>query len=266
MPPPRPALTHFLCLPLVTPASRGQLSRSLDDFRADVTGAASFGLPEDAVRPLGTLHLTLGVMSLAQKDDLQRAVDVLRTLKPREIRSGVKPPSMPGAAREAPLEQQQAQQREQGREREQEQSLAPAPLVITLRGLHTMQTPAKASVLYAPPADPDGTLQAFCERLRAPFREAGLMPEEGRPLLLHATVVNTIYVRGGGRGGPGRRKGAKGGGNRLTVDARGILDRYDDYVWAEGLRLEKVAICQMGAKKSADGEDAAYVVEAEVDI
>ena len=72
-------------------------------------------------------------------------------------------------------------------------------------------------------------VDSICEQLRAAFQEAGLMASEGgkeerdaRPLLLHATVLNTIYVkggRGGGRGKGGRRR------ERLTVDARPILDR-----------------------------------------
>ena len=81
----RPQPTHFLCLPILTSTSLPQLAQSLTHFRAvadeftrpavvlpgDVgrQGAASPGsrealIPEEAFRPLGTLHLTVGVMSL----------------------------------------------------------------------------------------------------------------------------------------------------------------------------------------------------------
>lgn len=82
------------------------------------------------------------------------------------------------------------------------------------------------------------------------------MLDENRPLLLHATMLNTLYVKAGHRG---KRR------ERLTVDARGVLDRYDDFVFMRDVTPEKVAICRMGAKEQEDG-DQAYEVEAEMDL
>lgn len=134
-------------------------------------------------------------------------------------------------------------------------------LRVTLKGLRCMQgDKEKATVLYAPPVDPLGTLQGFCERVKKVFVEEGVMVEEGRPLLLHVTVVNTVYVKGKEKGKGGRK------GERVTVDAREMLERYDDEIWAEGVDVEGVQICRMGAKKRVvDGEeDEAYEIEAEV--
>lgn len=239
----RPPLTHFLCIKLVTPASRAQLSTSLAAFRADATSPSSFDVPSDAVRPLGTLHLTLGMMSFPGNEGLERAKTLLRRLKPREMLDGVEPRvPAPGTLMEA-----------------QE---APREVVLTLRGLKSMQPPSRAAVLYAPPEDPRGLLQAFCERLRAPFLEEGLMVKDDRPLLLHATVVNTIYAKAADK----TRQGGKRGRGRMTLDATELLERYQDYVWMEDVRLEKIAICKMGAKP-VDGEDgAAYGVEEVIDF
>ncbi|OLN92271.1 Uncharacterized protein C15D4.13c [Colletotrichum chlorophyti] len=242
----RPSPTHFLCIPLVTPASRSQLSKSLASFKADITSPDSFAVPLDAVRPLGTLHLTLGVMSLPNNEGIEKAIEVLKGLKPLEILAGINPlsstTSLAGAAhsiQEAPL----------------------SPLSITLRGLQCMKSgpradASKASVIYAPPVYSDGVLQTFCEKVRAVFEEADVMEKDARGLLLHATIVNTIYVKGG-RG----KKGAK-----LTIDAREILERYDDYVWMEDVPVEKIAICRMGAKKIEGVDDQEYEVEAEIDF
>ncbi|KAH8888253.1 hypothetical protein GQ53DRAFT_749184 [Thozetella sp. PMI_491] len=246
--PPKPAPTHFLCIPLVTPVSRPQLNQSLASFSADVTSPLSFGVPEDAVRPVGTLHLTLGVFSFPRSDGLERAKELLRTLKPREILAAVKPPVMLGT-----------------KESSSANGVAGTSdrLTITLRGLESMQAAAKAAVLYAPPSDQLGTLYAFCERLRGAFQKAELMEEETRPLLLHATIVNTIYVKGG-------RDKKKGGrrAERLTIDARGILDRYEDQIWMQDVPVEKIAICKMGAKKMVVGdvEEEAYEVVEEIDV
>ncbi|KPM45721.1 hypothetical protein AK830_g809 [Neonectria ditissima] len=215
-----PAPTHFLCVPL----AGTQLARSLSLFKDDVTSAMSFGVPRDAVRPLGTLHLTLGVLSL-KEDGVARAGDLLRSLRLGEVLS---------------------------------KAGAPADgLSITLQGLHAMQAPSKTSVLYAAPVDADGALYRFCEQLKATFQDAGLMADQGRPLLLHATVVNTVYVKDG----PRRWQREK-----LTLDARDMLGRYGDYLWADDVPVTRVTLCRMGAKKVEGTDDEAYEVEAEVKV
>lgn len=144
----------------------------------------------------------------------------------------------------------------------------PSPLTITLRGLHTTATdPTKATVLYTPPVLFPG-LKTFCNSLRAPFLEAGLMIPDTRPLLLHATIVNTIYVKNkaagasrGDKGGYARKQG------KVTIDATELLDEYEDFTWVEDMRVERVAICKMGAKKVEDesvGQE--YEQEAWVEI
>ena len=231
---PRPAFTHFLCIQLVTPASRTQLADSLATFKADVTSPASFDIPVAAVRPLGTLHLTLGMMSLPDGEGLARATALLRELKPREILRSVTRSATSAASKE---------------------SQGPSEILMTLRGLRSMQAPTKSSVLYAPPEDPQGVLQAFSERVREPFLEQGSMVREDRPLLLHATIVNTIYVKSKGR------QGKKG---KLTIDATDMMERYDGYTWMRDVKLEKIAICRMGAKPVEGEDEAAYGVEEEV--
>ncbi|KAH9908117.1 protein kinase A anchor protein [Xylariomycetidae sp. FL2044] len=248
--PPRPSPTHFLCIPLVTGISRRQLASNVAAFGADITSPESFGVPEQAVRPVGTLHLTLGVMSFPKGEGLEKAITLLKTLIPRQLLRAVRtarPANSSGVVQE-PVQAQAL-------------PVPSSPLLsVTLKGLHSMQGASKASVLYAPPVDIDGTLMKFCESVRSVFQEAGLIAEENRPLLLHATVVNTIYVKGRNtRGGHGKRH------DRVTIDARGILERYDDYVWMQDAPVEKIAICRMGAKPQEDG-DVAYEVEAEIDL
>lgn len=249
--PKRPPLTHFLCIPLVTPASRPELSASLASFRRETASANErcFRIPDGAVRPLGTLHLTLGVMSL-KEERLGEAVGLLGGLRMGEILA---------EARREEAERTRAAARLVGEGPEGGAPVADEGMSISLRGLHSMQKASQASVLYAPPVDARGTLRPFCEKLRAKFLEAGLMVDDDRPLLLHATIVNTVYVRGRGRGK----------GRRLTLDAGSLLDRYADYVWLERFAVDRVAICRMGAKEveGEEGEvDAAYEVEAEVKI
>ncbi|TRX97524.1 hypothetical protein FHL15_001802 [Xylaria flabelliformis] len=184
-------------------------------------------------------------MSFPRNEGLEKAVALLKTLKPQQMLADISTPipSKQGAdARELPG------------------SLSP-PLSVTLKSLHTMQSATKASVLYAPPLDEDGVLTRFCEKLRSSFQEAKLMIEDDRPLLLHATIMNTIYVKGRGASRSGKGKSRE----KLTIDARQILDRYEDCLWMENVPIEKIAICKMGAKKQEDGDEA-YEVEAEINM
>jgi activating signal cointegrator complex subunit 1 len=38
----------------------------------------------------------------------------------------------------------------------------------------------------------------------------------------------------------------------IRIDATGLLEQFKDFVWAEDIRIEKIAICKMGAKKIFD--------------
>lgn len=246
-----PQLTHFLCIPLVTPISRPQLTASLASFRDDVTGAKDLGgfdLPVEAVRPVGTLHLTLGMMSFPGNLGLNKAVELLRSIEPREILAGVKSPVTPGAAGQTTTQKGETV----------------SQVLLTLKGLNSMQKPEKTTVLFAPPSDPEGILQGFAEQIKATFKDAGLLAPDEWPLLLHATIVNMVYVKGGRNGHKGKKWSRD-----VIGDAQAMMDRYEDQVWMEKVPLEKIAICRMGAKPvEEDGlvVDAAYEVEAEIDF
>lgn len=131
---------------------------------------------------------------------------------------------------------------------------------ITLRGLKSMhgQDPAATSVLYAPPEDSDGSFQMFCQSIRDEFIKEGLIVMADRPLIVHATIVNTVYVpavKSGSKSGHGRR-------SRFVVDARVLLDEWADFVWMKDVKLDRVAICRTGARKvEGDEDDEEYIEE-----
>ncbi|KAE8374773.1 AKAP7 2'5' RNA ligase-like domain-containing protein [Aspergillus bertholletiae] len=286
----RPPLTHFLCLPLVNSTSLPQLESSLAAFKASIPrrahrhGAPKQPLiPDGALRPVGTLHLTLGVMSLPTQERLNEALEFFHSLDLVTIvRQAEKIASAraQGKKRNAPLISSSA---------EQSSSLSiaevaklhdegpPSPFTVSLESLHALPRARAATVLYAAPVDPTARLYPFCELLRDNFLEAGFLlgeqkkekdkkptnekSAEGaasekpslleempapiaeetahiskeppasrpkiRPLLLHATVANTVYVRGRARGG-GSQKG-QNRKNQYTFDARDFLSHYRDY-------------------------------------
>lgn len=91
-----------------------------------------------------------------------------------------------------------------------------------------------------------------------------MLVNEERPLLLHATVVNSVYLpapgTGNGRGpGSGRGRG-KGRRERVTFEVDGLVREYKDFEWMRGVRAERVALCKMGARRTESGDEE-YVVE-----
>jgi activating signal cointegrator complex subunit 1 len=251
-------LSHFICIPLVTPTSRPQLQKSLQAFCVDVKDDRTLenpnGIPEKAIRPLGTLHLTLGVMSLLTPERIEGALTLLRSLDIPRLLS--LPPTIPALTTGAKEPVPQA-------------TATPEPLKITLRGLKSMHPPAKTSVLYTSPSDPDNRLYTFCSALRTAFSDFLVLDD--RPLLLHATIVNTIYVPGVREGSGGAGAGHGKNQAKMTIDAREVLERYAETTWMEDVRVEKVTICRMGARKERDAQgretgEEEYVVEGEVDL
>ena len=261
----RPPLTHFLCIPLLSSASRPQFEASSLRFREKLT---SLSPPLDpnalgrAIRPIGTIHLTLGVMSLESQERINDATTFLRELDLRSLLS--RDPSRPslaedagrwdadGAASKTTAPSKAATTTTTHRTHLE----APAPLTVTLHSLTAMKQPQKTTSLYATPLDSTGRLLPFCETLRSNFVDAGFAHPENRPLKLHATILNTIYAQGVGKG---RRK------KSLELDARELIEGCEGFVWAEEVRLERIAICEMGAKMvqgNGDGKgDGEWYVE-----
>jgi activating signal cointegrator complex subunit 1 len=286
----KPPLTHFLCLPLVTDTTRPQLQAGLERLKGDLDRDAV--VPSKAVRPLGTLHLTLGVMSLdgAGLEETKRYLQglslhrILRDLTQRQV----------------------AEQAAEHGTISENLNAAALPdtdaLTINLEALIPMQTPQNTSILYAKPKDPTQRLMTFASSLRTDFTQRGFMVEDTRPLKLHATIINTIYAKPSGP--RGRKKSIKdtlkhiehkvsphhhnskhddhidnasaagsGGENDaingsstarseghgpdaqswMRFDAQDLIDKYKDFTWAEDVRIDRVQICKMGAKKIWSG-------------
>lgn len=238
-------------------------------------------IPEAAVRPTGSIHLTLGVMSVTSPEKMNEAIALLNKAasssltsdttsqngqasashgsreKPSdpiadEVRSGLKtlardisrpllssdrgrdhhtPATGDSSGYGNPNANNQGPSEAQGGGR--------VHLKVDLKSLVSMHHPERTTVLYAEPHDASGQLRPACERLLDVFVDAGLI-ENDRALKLHATVLNTVYAKGRGRGRP------------PLIDATSLIEQFKDYVWADDIVLDKIAICKMGAVKITD--------------
>ncbi|KAF2272922.1 uncharacterized protein EI97DRAFT_384692 [Westerdykella ornata] len=240
--PKKPPLTHFLCLPLINERSKSELAQALDRFAKDVE-EKRIGVPRKAIRPVGTMHLTLGVMSL----DKEALEEVRQFLSGEELdlRKLLSESRASGAGVEG-------EGTEQGEQSEQEAPKIdsdagadrPTPLTLDLRALHPMQSPKKTSILYAEPVDATSRLLPFADALRRTFMEKGWVIDDKRPLRLHATVLNTVYAmprgRGGGGGkwmGKGKKKGERMGREKEREKVRKreqMLERDEESGIGEG--------------------------------
>ena len=310
----RPWPTHFLCLPLVNGTSLPQLESSITAFREahppvpasglahdptrsasnDVSGAL---LPEGSVRPLGTLHLTLGVMSLPSKDRFNEAISFFQSLDLESLMLEAERVAAEQRQRQnstsSALASNQGSAEAESRESPSGAGHALQPLTISLQSLRALPRSKAATVLHASPVDSTGRLYPFCVMLRDKFIEAGFLlgetdgkkdekqtsngeaaanpgpqstssqPDSGpttplkaldpytaaitrkpkpRPLLLHTTIVNTIYVRGGRR--PDRGAATDKRNNkwltRIEIDARDLIARYQNYYLDEARTIPRL--------------------------
>ncbi|KAM0707035.1 hypothetical protein Q7P35_006366 [Cladosporium inversicolor] len=271
----KPPLTHFLCLPLITPTSKPQLEASIASFRETVASehpqqtASENGVTRiihpKAVRPVGSMHCTLGVMSLDQ-DRLENAIKLLQSLDitqlllhssethmpPLGTTTTVDPQGIitlkePLAKHERPIVSLQRPVSPPAVERASRATTASKPLTIDLEGLVSMHAPEKTSIIYIEPCDSSERLYPFCLALQNIFNKEGILVPDNRELRLHATLVNTIYAKGTKSQGHGRNANAP-----MKIDARALLDKYADFVWAKDVVIDRIAICEMGAKKRVE--------------
>ncbi|KAG9530712.1 hypothetical protein KCU93_g2433, partial [Aureobasidium melanogenum] len=338
----KPALTHFLCVPLVNSISQPQLEASISEFKDYVCptgpleavpgqdqtevsrissqaktediisdakaqpeelqkasgekvlpGVSSPLIPEKAIRPLGSLHLTLGVMSL-DEEKLVQANTLLQSLDlDNLLREATNPTDPSNTADEDIQTTDTAPPSSLDEDPTQTPDLLNSPLKISLESLEPMQSRTKTSILYIRPQDPTNRLQVLCQALRKTFTDAGLLVPDTRPLKLHATIVNTIYVKGRKKKSkaPGRgdqaatedpskdqtteetasqastqkqelqaNEASSGHGpsakSSLYINATSLLSTYKNHVWASDIPVERIAICEMGVKKqfSSTGE------------
>ncbi|KAI4205004.1 MAG: hypothetical protein LQ350_000631 [Teloschistes chrysophthalmus] len=328
MPPKKkPKLTHFLCLPIITQHSTPQWQKSLQQFTKDTilspqpspNSAASpngndegseptLSIPSKAIRPLGALHLTIGVMSLTNGEKIHAATALLKSLNITKLLLDAEQPESDA---EAEVDQNPGPS-----------SSKPSPLLLSFTTLQSLHSPQSTSALYIPPTDTTGRLYPFCQALKARFTQEGLMVQETREMKLHATVLNMIYAGQAGKAwsntktstapenpppnndalttddpqqadaaGEEKDHHEKSGlaalaGDALAAltgddkvqsghephpsskskpkfkrkkhvmkfDARDLLSKYATFEWAKDVKVEKVIICEMGAKEIMDGE------------
>lgn len=267
--PKKPPLTHFLCFPLINSVNRPRLSQALSEFRSDVEKVTF--VPAQAVRPVNTLHLTLGVMSLSPSQ-LSDAINHLQDLDIGRLLRGITTQKVAEAGIDTPTVSEGLGAVENppplGTQNAALQA-DPNVLSIELRGVLPMQKAQQTSILYAEPVDKTGRLLSFGESLRRSFEENGWVVQDERPLRLHATVLNTIYAKSKGRARGKAGAPILGATSTGIVNGDGEVDGVDERgqrgTEGEGEKIER------GEKRTSDFKswmrfDASNLIEAYKDF
>ena len=236
-------------------------------------------------------------MSL-DKERLEKAIDLLKSLD-------IEKPLCDAAA--ASQISDQSPMNSPSNSTSTTESVKPAPppgqpITIDLKGLASMHSPDKTSILYIPPSDPTKRLYPFCLALQKTFQTEGFLLPDNRELKLHATIVNTVYAKGRKKRstpkqearidgtppshppsdpseepskaedgvemdqGRSQTHGGPQSNAPLKFDARTLLEEYKDFVWADNVVLDRIAICEMGAKKLVDPGSGEVVGEEYVEV
>ncbi|CAD0084485.1 unnamed protein product [Aureobasidium vineae] len=284
----KPSLTHFLCVPLVNSVSQPQLEASIGKFKEHVCSAV-MSLDEGKLAEATTLLQSLNLNKLLYEAKATTSTELCSPTSP-DTQTPDHAPTTSSDTNQNVI-----------------RDLSNDPLTISLESLEPMQSPSKTSILYIRPEDPTNRLQILCQALRKTFTDAGLLISDTRPLRLHATLVNTIYVKGRKKGkkpkpetikpkedetnatepenhpfstqvidreenkteSTGKKESentlqaneaSSGHGpsakSSLYIDATSLLSTYESHIWASGIPIPKIAICEMGVKKqlSSTGE------------
>ena len=243
------SLTHFLCMPIATTLSRAQLEQTLYQFRNDPSTSE---IAPGAYRPLQTLHLPIKTLSLKTGDSVDAACQHLRSLNPDSLLRHLLKKS-PRCTRGVCGEQQTTPSIYQGSSTDEflANSKSP-PLTFTLSGVRCTHLRGQGTLnwrLHALCTDSTSRLRPFLDEIRRSFDAAGfrIAPlrqtyKYGEHVVLLSTMSNrpNAIIRDTKQPDKFRQVYPP------LFETQDIIKKFEDFVFAENIRLEKLSLCELG--------------------
>ncbi|KAK9467905.1 kinase A anchor protein [Lipomyces arxii] len=218
-------LTHFLAIPLSTDA----IEQSLSLFRDEIIKHHP-NVPVKAIRPPSTVHLTIAVMSLGEGRNSRLDEAKMRLI---QLPSSIIPAST---------------------------------LEVGLKGIETFSdaNPERAHVLFASLIGADvPRLQVFADKTLEYFYNCGfpvqLKNGATNKVVLHATIVNTIYAKTKNDQFDANQARAKTLGQRKNmtfrpnINASDLIAKYADFEFLSPTKLTRIGLYKMGEKSAEEG-------------
>lgn len=228
--------THHLCIQLLTPTSKPQITSSFERFELD----ASSLIPKKAVRGPSMWRLRLGRLNLQTPDRIASFSKYLHGINMRtifaaaadaseEVDSSGLLPSKAGPS-----------------------SFDSAPLRIDLIGLVSYHHPQRVRRLYVAPTDATHRLPYVWKFLQSSFTAAGFLLDAPRCDVKLVKIVTpkswpSDQASETLASGPGVR--ATRDVKPVSFDARDLLEKYKDSVWAKDIRLERLSVFPIGTER-----------------
>lgn len=250
-------LTHFLCIPIATPHSMPQLEQTLHRFKIDPSTSK---IPSGSYRPLQTLHIPIEVFSLPTAGRIAAACHHLRSL------------DIDGLLRKQP----EGASRSKRGVREVQQKVPPVnqgshpyasavdsispPFTVTLRGVRCRSSEEPASQLFSrflktPYIDSTSRLGPLLDHIRryfhvAGFQVPGLIPE----YYGYITFLDTQHASSRPKTVVPHYKQANRIGRALSplLETKDIIQKFENFVFAEDIRLERLSLCELGLQKAIE--------------
>jgi len=184
--------THFLCLPL----NYDEIMTNVTKFQGEIIQESEKnpieGFDASIILPPQQLHLTILMLKLYTKKQIEKVKQILEELKPQIY-----------------------------------DTVDTRSLVVNLKGLEIMNDdPSQVDVLYVQILETDrgGRLAKMTKFIVDKFKSYGLANEEqDRNVKLHATVLNSRFRKQEGDAKDDKKP------KRETFDARGIMTKYANH-------------------------------------
>jgi activating signal cointegrator complex subunit 1 len=252
--------THFLCIPLLAPAVRPRFRASIASL---LNHPAWARVPTEAIRPPGTLHISLGGFNLLRPDDATAATKLLESIDIANVLEISAACSKNGIKFDPKRYVAEHSQQRHSTLKKTSSLLETGPVKVCLRGLWCKQgKEAASSRLGIGVVDPTYRLQPVAETIRHAFHFAGFAFSS--EILLHRDKTNRTMeeflstpiiqavimqmMRSGNIVSSFQHPG-KFRQETPEVDLRDVLTEYQNHTWLENLRLEKVSLCRLGMAK-----------------
>jgi len=205
-PPKKPRLTHFISLPI---GHHAALHEAWNRISTTLLGTSPPipGLDESIIIKPGSLHLTLGVLSLRSNTRLENFEAGKKSEKGALMEEAIESTATPPPADESPISHtiEDALNLLHSLRTPIMTILNGEELMIPLESMDVMrskpnQNPEQSHVLWAGPeliSETGKRLSTVCDLIHSAFKKARMLQDD-RPLKLHCTLINTVYRKNAG--------------------------------------------------------------------
>lgn len=254
-------LSHFLCIPITTAHSRAQLEQTLHQFKNDPTTSK---IPAGAYRPLQTLNISIEVLSLPTADRVAAACHHLRSLDIDGLlrRASKGAPGNTHGVHE--VQQRTPPVNQESRTSVSATGSGSPSLTVKLSGIRSNSRLGRRAPdqgitgwsLRTSYTDSTSRLSPFLDEIRRAFRAAGFQTPGLRPEINHGHIKLLSTKHASSRPKTLVRSPKEPSKfQRPEVprfETRNIIQKFENFVFVEDIRLERLSLCELGLGKQIE--------------